>query len=608
EGTHILTTVDGIHRTVSKASLRRNLKLRDEDGIVSIPNTELFDNLTLMGYNISQNQKLTFQKEGERNYWQIIRLGGSSACYQFSMPCEALSREISSSVLRFNKIMARLQFCDYHNMVAILEKSENNVDFHPIVDFVEASLLRYALTFKSTIYVSHIRQFWSTARIETTKEGTKILATVDGILRIVTESSLRRNLNLKYEEGIRFLLDAEFFENLTLMGYNISPNQKFTFQKGQFSHQWKYLIHTIMQCLSPKSTRFNEFSNNIATALVCLATNRVYNFSKMIFNGMVKNVNNKVSKFLVYPRRARIAQSSALPPVADDHASPLRDVSQGEACPTDDAPIKGRNLDKGEATAKRVTDDTEEMATVLTSMDATSILISGGVQVVPTSAEVATATQKRDYYMAVIKSNLDWKVKDFKGKTFEEIDAKFTTVWKQIKNFIPMGSKEEVERFKRKGIRFEQESVKKLKTSKEVKASEEVPEEKVKEMMQLVPIEEVYVEALQVKHHIIDWKHLDREDLNQFWALVKESFNIRPALSDKEMELWVELKRLYEPNVEDQLWTHTQNMMHALVEWKLYDSCKVHHVTSKDNEIFMLIEKDNPLRKRLAIMMICYKL
>nr|GFB72858.1 hypothetical protein [Tanacetum cinerariifolium] len=36
-----------------------------------------------------------------------------------------------------------------------------------------------------------------------------------------------------------------------------------------------------------------------------------------------------------YTRRARIAQSSALPPVADEPASPVRDVSQGEACPTD---------------------------------------------------------------------------------------------------------------------------------------------------------------------------------------------------------------------------------------------------------------------------------
>nr|GEV81009.1 hypothetical protein [Tanacetum cinerariifolium] len=48
--------------------------------------------------------------------------------------------------------------------------------------------------------------------------------------------------------------------------------------------------------------------------------------------------------------------------------------------------------------------------------------------------------------------------------------------------------------------------------------------------------------------------------------------------------------------------------MHALVEWKLYDSCGVHHMTSKDNEIFMLIEKDYPLRKGLEIVMISYKL
>nr|GFB49423.1 glutamic acid-rich protein-like [Tanacetum cinerariifolium] len=169
-------------------------------------------------------------------------------------------------------------------MVAILEKSEHNIDFHPMVDFVE-------------------------------------------------ESPLRRNLKLQDEEGISSLPDMEHFENLTLMGYNISPNQKFTFQKGKFSHQWKFLIHTIMQCLSPKSTGFNEFSSNIATALVCLATNRTYNFSKMIFDGLVKNVNNKVSKFLMYPR-ARIAQSSALLTVADEPESPLRDISQGDDSPT----------------------------------------------------------------------------------------------------------------------------------------------------------------------------------------------------------------------------------------------------------------------------------
>nr|GFA70944.1 hypothetical protein [Tanacetum cinerariifolium] len=101
-----------------------------------------------------------------------------------------------------------------------------------------------------------------------------------------------------------------------------------------------------------------------------------------------------------------------------------------------------------------------------------------------------------------------------------------------IQDFVPIGSKEEAERFKRKGLRLEQESVKKLKTSKEVpeevKSSEEVLEEKVKEMMQLVPVEEIYVESLQVKHPIIDWK---------LWRLVKESLSIKPATNDKEMEI-----------------------------------------------------------------------
>nr|GEZ17243.1 hypothetical protein [Tanacetum cinerariifolium] len=115
----------------------------------------------------------------------------------------------------------------------------------------------------------------------------------------------------------------------------------------------------------------------------------------------------------------------------------------------------------------------------------------------------------------------------------------------------------------------------------------------MKEMMQLVPVEEVYVQALQVKYPIINWK-----------ALVKEYLSIRPATSEKEMELWVELKTLYEPDPEDQLWTQTQNFMHAPVEWKLYDLCGVHQVTAKDKDIFMLVEKDYPLRKGLAIVMI----
>nr|GEX97926.1 xylulose kinase-1 [Tanacetum cinerariifolium] len=87
-------------------------------------------------------------------------------------------------------------------MIAILEKTEHNIDFHQIVDFLEASHIKYALTISPTVYVSHIRQFWSTARVETTNLETKILATVDGKPRTISESSLRRHLKLNDEEGL----------------------------------------------------------------------------------------------------------------------------------------------------------------------------------------------------------------------------------------------------------------------------------------------------------------------------------------------------------------------------------------------------------------------
>nr|GEX50849.1 putative ribonuclease H-like domain-containing protein [Tanacetum cinerariifolium] len=45
----------------------------------------------------------------------------------------------------------------------------------------------------------------------------------------------------------------------TRMGYE-KPSTKLTFYKAFFSSQWKFLIHTILQCMSAKRTSWNEFS------------------------------------------------------------------------------------------------------------------------------------------------------------------------------------------------------------------------------------------------------------------------------------------------------------------------------------------------------------
>nr|GFC81912.1 hypothetical protein [Tanacetum cinerariifolium] len=75
-----------------------------------------------------------------------------------------------------------------------------------------------------------------------------------------------------------------------------------------------------------------------------------------------------------------------------------------------------------------------------------------------------------------------------------------TTTLKVPSDYVPMSSKEKGKRVKRQGLNIDQGSSKRMNTS------EDVSKEDLKGMMQLVPLEEVYVESLQVKHPIIDWE------------------------------------------------------------------------------------------------------
>ncbi|GJT52490.1 putative ribonuclease H-like domain-containing protein [Tanacetum coccineum] len=197
--------------------------------------------------------------------------------------------------------MAQLEFCDKHNMVAYLVKSESSEGFDEIIDFLTSSHIYYALTENPIIFVSLIEQFWETAVLSTTEEGLQaISATIDGHEKLITEDSLRRHLKLDDAEGISSLSNEEIFEHLAHMGY-VTNSESLTFFKGHFSPQWKFFIHTILHCLSSKKTAWDQFSSNIATTLICLATSRRFNFSKFIFEAMVKNLDSP-HKFLLYPR------------------------------------------------------------------------------------------------------------------------------------------------------------------------------------------------------------------------------------------------------------------------------------------------------------------
>ncbi|GJV18376.1 hypothetical protein Tco_1367396 [Tanacetum coccineum] len=92
-------------------------------------------------------------------------------------------------------LMANLEFCDKHNMVAFLQKTTGSEEFHQIVDFLADIHIRYALTANPTIYASLIEQFWQTATVETVNNREQQLSViVDGQTIAISKASVRRHL------------------------------------------------------------------------------------------------------------------------------------------------------------------------------------------------------------------------------------------------------------------------------------------------------------------------------------------------------------------------------------------------------------------------------
>ncbi|KAJ9543926.1 hypothetical protein OSB04_023633 [Centaurea solstitialis] len=159
--------------------------------------------------------------------------------------------------------VGRFNFLD-HNKVGYFKKDVHSEGFEDILDFLASSHIAYAATINPTIYIQHQHDFWLNAVIQE-EQGVKAIQT-------------------------------------TICGSKTSLK----YLKGKLCPQWRFFVHTLLHCFSKKTTAFGEFSSTMASALVCLATNQVFNFSQMIFDDLVYNLeniqNSKVKTFYMFPR------------------------------------------------------------------------------------------------------------------------------------------------------------------------------------------------------------------------------------------------------------------------------------------------------------------
>nr|GEV14276.1 hypothetical protein [Tanacetum cinerariifolium] len=198
--------------------------------------------------------------------------------------------------------MAALLYKDDHNKVAYLEKGKGWEAYEQILDFINRSHIQYALTHHPPIvFDSLVKQFWAAATVHTHKAWpSEIIATIDGNEVVVTESLIRTQLQLNDETGLYEFTLHDVLDGMREIGY--PTDGSLTFYTAKISPQWRFLIHFLIHCMSPKSGGWNQFPSSIASALICMSTNRTYNFSRFILDGMIGNIGSKRHKFLMYPR------------------------------------------------------------------------------------------------------------------------------------------------------------------------------------------------------------------------------------------------------------------------------------------------------------------
>nr|GEW32921.1 hypothetical protein [Tanacetum cinerariifolium] len=125
-----------------------------------------------------------------------------------------------------------LIFVDTYNMIAYLTKSDASEGFDQILDFLNASSIQYALTVNPNIYVSCIKQFWSSS-VKKTNDVVRLQALIDRKKVIITEDTVPQALRLDDAESIDCLPKEEIFIELVRMRYE-KPSTKHTFYKAFF--------------------------------------------------------------------------------------------------------------------------------------------------------------------------------------------------------------------------------------------------------------------------------------------------------------------------------------------------------------------------------------
>nr|GEW42246.1 hypothetical protein [Tanacetum cinerariifolium]GEW78276.1 hypothetical protein [Tanacetum cinerariifolium] len=479
-----------------------------------------------------------------------------------------------------------------------------------IVDFLNGHVIQYVLLVNPTIYVFCIKQFWASATIKKANDVVKLRALIDGKRVIVTEDVVCQVLRFDDADSVECLPNEQIFVELARMGYEKPPP-------------------------IAKRTAWNEFSCSMASAVIFLAT--------VLINNQMDDLSSYTTRYTsfaftkkVFANMRRIGKgfSGIETPLfaimlIQPHAVEEEEDEKDEVPEILNLKRRVKKLEKKRRSKSSRLKRLRKVGTSQRVKSSTKTVVSDHEDASKQGGRIKAIDADEEITLVDIETQADLgaelqRRKDDDNVVDKEVNAAEPTMFNDEE--VTMTMAQTLIKMKAKKARLPDErwlkgcmmrkdtapgKFKKLKAV-EVSGShstqdtstddpKEMSEEDVKNMLEIVPVTEFKVEALQVKYPIIDWviysegsktywkiirvgritqayqsfedmlKDFDREDLDDLWKLVKDKFSSTVPTVDKEKALWVELKRLFEPDADDVIWKLQRYMHYPIIDEDLYE-------------------------------------
>nr|GEV30683.1 hypothetical protein [Tanacetum cinerariifolium] len=415
-----------------------------------------------------------------------------------------------------------------------------DVDVHIyrlVITAVSYTLMLFGLT-KDVVHLMLL------VLIKKSNDALKLQALIDRKKVIITEDTILQALRFDDADGIDCVPNEEIFAELARMGYE-KPSTKLTCRK--------------------------------------------FNFSKYIIDNMVRNVNSPLM-FLIYPRFLQVMINTQV----DDLSS--HNTKYTSPTLTQNVFANIRRTGKGflgvetplfnNILVQRQLQDDAEVKEDEDENEVPIIKLKQRVRKLEKKRKFKSSGLKRlkkrrmEEDVTVVK---DINAVESEPTVFddEEVRPIFEREHKHVQTFLKSDRDEEPSKKRVAKETLLQESFKKLR--EKVKVSD------VQNMLQIIPMAEFKVEALQVKYPLIDWE-IYSEGLRTYWR------TIRVGGITQEFQSFEDILKDFDRDDLDALWRITKEKVHQVSS------------TTRRYDIYMLAEKDYPLPSQVIDLMLSSRL